>query len=89
MLESWLPPLVALAYCGLLFVIAWLGDRRVLPELIKVAGDEKADVWTRRRALGAIGMIAEEEDHAWTRAFHRGVNYPVATPTLRAILALF
>jgi len=31
MLESWLPPVAALAYGGLLFVVAWLGDRRVMP----------------------------------------------------------
>ena len=77
------------AKAALARVIGELGDRTVLPALARVAADEKADVWTRRRALGAIGMIAEEEDHAWTRAFHRGANYTAATPTLRTILALF
>ena len=70
-------------------VIGELGDRRVLSSLIRVAGDESADLWTRRRALGAIGMIAEEEDHAWTCAYKRGANYPAATPTLRMVLSLF
>ena len=70
-------------------VLGELGDRTVLSALIRVAGDKDADVWTRRRALGAIGMIAEEEDHAWTRSFHRGANYTAATPTLRTVLSLF
>jgi PAS domain S-box-containing protein len=31
MLESWLPPVVALAYGGVLFLVAWQGDRRIMP----------------------------------------------------------
>ncbi len=70
-------------------VLGELGDRRALPALIRVANDHDADVWTRRRALGAIGMIAQKSDHAWTTAFQRGVNFPHATPTLREVLSLF
>ena len=70
-------------------VLGELGDRSVLTALIRVAADEKADTWTRRRALGAIGMIAEEDDHAWTTEIRRGVNFPVATPTVRIVLRLF
>lgn len=77
------------AQVALARVIGELGDRRALPTLIQIASDPKADTWARRRALGAIGMIGQQADHAWTTAFHRGVNYPVATPTLRMILALF
>ncbi len=70
-------------------VVGELGDRKALPALVRIASDTKADVWTRRRALGAIGMIAQESDHAWTTSFQRGVNFPQATPTLRAVLSLF
>ena len=70
-------------------VLGELGDRRALPTLIRVARDKDADVWTRRRALGAIGMIAQPDDHAWTTSFKRGVNWTAATPTLREILSLF
>lgn len=70
-------------------VLGELGDRRALTPLLDVARDEGADVWTRRRALGAVGMIAQEADHAWTTAFQRGVHWTAATPTLREILALF
>jgi PAS domain S-box-containing protein len=34
MLESWLPPLVALAYGGVLFLVAWQGDRRIMPAAV-------------------------------------------------------
>ena len=44
---------------------------------------------TGGNTLRHIGMIAEEEDHAWTRSFHRGANYTAATPTLRTVLSLF
>ncbi len=70
-------------------VIGELGDRRALPALLKVAGDGEADTWTRRRALASIGMIAETADQAWATAYQRGVNYPIATPTLRLLMVLY
>lgn len=70
-------------------VLGELGDRHVLATLARIAADAKADTWTRRRALSAIGMIAETDDHAWNTEIRRGANFPAAAPTIRFILRLF
>ena len=70
-------------------VVGELGDRRALPRLVKLAGDPATDTWTRRRALAAIGMIAQASDVAWVTTYQRGVNYPIATPTLRILQVLY
>lgn len=70
-------------------VVGEIGDRRALPKLTALSSDEKAGTWNRIRAIAAIGMIAEEADHAWVTAFQRGANFPHATPTLRVVHALY
>ena len=70
-------------------VIGEIGDKRALIPLMDMARDTKADTWTRRRALAALGMIAENNDHAWTTRFRRSANMQYATPTLRQVLAIF
>ena len=70
-------------------VIGEIGDKRALLPLMNMARDKKADTWTRRRALAALGMIAEDADQGWTARFRRGANLRYATPTLRQVLGIF
>ena len=70
-------------------VLGELGDRRALPALIELAGNAKEDDWTRRRALGAISLIAQPEDRAWVRTFQPLLDPTRATPTVQALLSLF
>jgi HEAT repeat protein len=70
-------------------VLGEIGDRRALPALMAIAGDEKADDWTRRRALGALAMIGQPGDRAWVRTFQRSVDYTRATSTIGTLLSLF
>ncbi|MGE0191034.1 MAG: HEAT repeat domain-containing protein [Planctomycetota bacterium] len=70
-------------------VLGELGDRRALPALLEVAGDAKADDWTRHRAIGAIALIAQPEDRAWVRTFQPLLDPTRATPTVRALLSLY
>jgi HEAT repeat protein len=70
-------------------VVGELGDRRALPLLLDVARKPQAGTGNRVRALGAIGLIGQKSDHAWVTRYQRGVNWPQATGTLRAVFGLF
>lgn len=62
MLESWLPPVAGLAYGGLLFYVAWIGDRRTAsdglvpaPLVYSLALGIYCTSWT---FFGAVGTAA-------------------------------
>ena len=70
-------------------ILGEVGDRGAIGPLMRMVTDEKADTWTQRRALAALGMIGEDADQPWTADIKRAVNPAWLTPTLHRVVGLF
>jgi HEAT repeat protein len=69
--------------------IGTIGDRSAIGDLVRMAADAERDRASRERAVGALGLIGQAGDIAWSMDFKRGCNFAADSPALRTVLGTF